>query len=113
MIDGYIYSDSESEHYDPWPGCVMCITGCHFSDHYTHMYIVSEPFAAFFHLAQHQPLSIGAMEKLVIDYAKTHKCVEGTLLLYNKDLWNLLKPTNRKQIKFYQLYRFMQKHIKD
>ena len=91
----------------------MCITGCHFSDHFAHCYTITDEFATFFHLPQNQAMSIGHMEKLVIQYAQNKGCVDGTLILYNKELWDLLKPTHSKRIKFYQLYRSMKKMVND
>jgi len=110
---GNTYSDSESEHYDPWPGCIMCMTGCHPSEHYTHCYTISDKFAGFFNLPQNQVMSIGDMELMIINYAKDHGCVDGTLILYNEELWELLEPVNSKKLKFYLLYRYMKKMLKD
>jgi hypothetical protein len=38
---------SEDEAYDPWPGCYMDSTGCHYAIYYSDTYILNEKFANF------------------------------------------------------------------
>ena len=106
-------SDSESEYYDPWPGCIMGETGCHYGNYYDKCFILMDEFVSFFKLPQNHQMSLGDMESAIITYAEDKGCVNNTTIAYNKELWELLKPVNPTKIKFYQLSRYVKKLVKE
>jgi hypothetical protein len=105
-------SDSESEYYDPWPGCVWGHSGCHSGNYYDECFTISDECSSFFNLPQNHQMSLGDMEDAIIDYGKDNGCVYNTTIIYNKELWDLLKPVNSTKMKFYQLTRYVKKLVK-
>jgi hypothetical protein len=104
---------SEDEAYDPWPGCYMDSTGCHYATYYSDTYILNEKFAKFFNLEKNSQFTKKDIDDVIIKYLDENKCIAkyGTNISYNEPLWNLFELECNKTLKLYQLERYFIKFI--
>ncbi len=96
--------NSSEEDYEPWPGCLMTSTGCHFGDYYTYKFMPHDKLCEFLNIPKDTPISLGDLEKLVIQYGKSHAGMNETpyrfdSFKYDKDLWALFELKETKVLK--------------
>ena len=94
--------DSEDDAYDPWPGCTMDKTGCHFSSHYTVKYTMDEELSKFLKLDKDAEVTLSDLDNYIIDYAEAHCGIKNTLINYDSALWYLFGLESQ-SLKLYQI----------
>lgn len=95
--------DSEDEAYDPWPGCVMTETGCHYASTYYKKQRMPKHLTDFFGLESDKEYQIHVLEHKIIEYAKAHNGIERLKFNYDETLWNLLERPHSQKMCYYHL----------
>jgi len=94
----------------------MTSTGCHFGDYYEYKYMPHDTVCEFLNIPKDTPISIGNLEKLVIQYGKSHAGMNETpykldSFKYDKDLWALFGLSESKVLKPHHLDNLLHKLV--
>ena len=102
--------DSEDEAYDPWPSCIMDMTGCHCGSYYSMKYNLSATLTTFLKIDPKTQMNWHEMDNAILEYADKHAGFKDTTFNYDADLWDLLGLNKNNIFKFYQIQRYIEKH---
>jgi hypothetical protein len=96
---------SEDEAYDPWPGCMMTRTGCHWESHRSTLYRINESFAAFFTLSKDDTFTLYGLDDIVIEYAEKRNGVleNRGIINYDEALWDFFSIEKDKSFKYHHI----------
>lgn len=61
---------SEDEAYEPWQGCYMDTTGCHYYSYYSDKYAINESLWNLFNLDCTKTLKLYQLEKYFINFIR-------------------------------------------
>lgn len=107
----YEVEDSEEEAYDPWPGCVMTRTGCHYHSLYTREYSLSPALAMFLEISGNAIISYNDIEQSILDYIQQGAPKFPEPIPYDAKLWTLFDLEPEAIIKIYHIPKHIMKHI--
>ena len=100
---------SEDEAWDPWPGCAMTRTGCHWQTHRSKPYLVGNTFAHFFGLPTASVKTLSELDDIIIGYAEAHNGADersGTIH-YDEALWIFFQIEKEKPFRYYHIERYI------
>ncbi len=103
--------DSDEEAYDPWPGCIMDKTGCHYHSYHYLKYSINETFATFFNVDKDAKYTCHELDNIVIDYIEKHNGRTRYNINFHEDLWNFLSIPHDKVFKLYHINDHILKFI--
>ena len=98
---------SEDEAWDPWPGCMMTRTGCHWGSYKSKLYWITEAFADFFTIDKEDKYTLYRLDDIVIEYAEKRNGVSENsgVINYDEALWEFFSIEKDKPFKYYHIER--------